>query len=201
VTESNHPAAEDSPALEATPEVIRALVDNHRKFLAFLERRVHSREVAEDILQEAFVRGLPRAGQLRDEESVVAWFYRSLRNALVDHYRKQGAEQRAFEKVAVLSDESVPGVDAELMDTVCACAGALVATLKPEYAEALQRVDLGGASVKDWAEAGGITANNASVRLHRAREALRQQVVKSCGTCADHGCLDCHCAPPGTAAR
>ena len=197
--DSNRLPADDSPVLAATPEVVQALVENHRKFLAFLERRVHSREVAEDILQDAFVRGLPRAGQLRDEESVVAWFYRSLRNALVDHYRKQGAEQRAFERVAVLSDESVPGVDAELMDTVCACAGALVGTLKPEYAEALRRVDLGGASVKAWAEADGLSANNASVRLHRARAALRQQVERSCGTCAEHGCLDCHCAPPGKA--
>jgi len=193
------PPSDDSPVLAATPEVVQALVGNHRKFLAFLERRVNSREVAEDILQEAFVRALPRAGELRDEESVVAWFYRSLRNALVDHYRKQGAEQRAFEKVSVLSDGAVPGVDAELMDTVCACAGELIATLKPEYAKALRRVDLGGASVKAWAEADGISANNASVRLHRARAALRQQVEKSCGTCADHGCLDCHCAQPAKA--
>jgi RNA polymerase sigma-70 factor (ECF subfamily) len=199
VLESNRLSADDSPALPASPQVVQVLVENHRKFLAFLERRVHSREVAEDILQEAFVRGLPRAGQLRDEESVVAWFYRSLRNALVDHYRRQGAEQRAFEKVALLSDQAVPPVDTELMDTVCACAGALVGTLKPEYADALRRVDLGGASVKDYAEAGGITANNASVRLHRAREALRQQVEKSCGTCAEHGCLDCRCAQPGKA--
>ena len=196
---SNRPTTDDSPALAATPEVVQSLVENHRKFLAFLERRVHSREVAEDILQEAFVRALPRAGQLRDEESVVAWFYRSLRNALVDHYRKQGAEQRAFERVALLSDEAAPPVDAELMDTVCACASALVETLKPEYAEAVRRVDLDGASVMAYAEASGISANNASVRLHRARQALRQQVERSCGTCAEHGCLDCHCTPPGKA--
>jgi RNA polymerase sigma-70 factor (ECF subfamily) len=29
--------------------------------------------------------------------------------------------------------------------------------------------------------------------VHRARKALRQQVEKACGTCAEHGCLDCHC--------
>jgi RNA polymerase sigma-70 factor (ECF subfamily) len=46
----------DQAVLPATPEVVAVLVENHRKFLAFLERRVGSRDIAEDILQDAFVR-------------------------------------------------------------------------------------------------------------------------------------------------
>lgn len=183
--------------LPASPEVIAVLVENHRRFLAFLERRVGSKEVAEDILQDAFVRSLDRAGQLRNEESVVAWFYRTLRNALVDHWRKRGSEQRMVDRATTLAETSAPPVDEEMMATVCTCAVALLETLKPEYAAALRGVDLGGASVKVFAEANGITANNASVRLFRGREALRRQVVRSCGTCAEHGCLDCHCGAPG----
>ena len=57
--------------------------------------------------------------------------------------------------------------------------------------------DVDGVAVKDYAGTLGITAGNAAVRVHRAREALRKQVVRSCGTCAEHGCLDCHCAPSG----
>ena len=177
---------------ETSPEVVAVLVENHRRFLGFLEKRVGSREVAEDLLQETFVRGLPRAGQLRDEESVIAWFYRALRNALVDYYRKRAAESRALEGVARENSELID--DPELMDAVCKCAGSLLSTLQKPYAEALKEVDLGGRSVADYAKAAGITANNASVRLHRAREALRKSVVKCCGTCADHGCLDCSCA-------
>ena len=195
--EPSTPSAAQDPARPATPDVIAVLVENHRRFLAFLERRVGSREVAEDILQEAFVRGLERAGQLRDGESGGAWFYRVLRNATVDHWRRRGAEQRALDRAAVLADDSVPGVDEELMEEACRCASSLLGTLKREYADALRRVDLGGASVRDWAEEAGITANNASVRLHRAREALRRQVQRTCGTCAEHGCLDCHCGGPG----
>lgn len=191
------PGDSDSVTLAATPEVIAVLVENHRRFLDFLQRRVGSREVAEDILQDAFVRGLARAGQLRNEESAVAWFYRTLRNALVDHWRGAGAERRAVDRAAALADPDSPAADEELMDTVCGCAAALLDTLKPEYAAALRRVDLEGASVKTMAEAAGITANNASVRLFRAREALRRQVERSCGTCAEHGCLDCHCGGPG----
>ena len=176
------------------PDAVRVLVDNHARFLAFLERRVDSREVAEDILQEAFVRGLDGAERLRDRESVTAWFYRLLRNALVDHYRRRGAETRALARVAVESADAVAApADEELLRTVCGCVIGLLATLKPDYATALQRVDLDGVAVQAFAGEAGITPANASVRLHRAREALRKQLVRSCGACTKHECLDCTC--------
>jgi RNA polymerase sigma-70 factor (ECF subfamily) len=79
------------------------------------------------------------------------------------------------------------------MQTVCECATALLETLKPEYAAALRRVELDGIGVREFAREAGVTPNNASVRLSRARDALRRQLERSCGTCAEHGCLDCTC--------
>jgi RNA polymerase sigma-70 factor (ECF subfamily) len=176
-----------------TPDVAQVLVDNHRRFLAFLERRVPSREIAEDILQDAFVRGITKAPPIDDTESIVAWFYRVLRNAIVDHYRRAGAEQRAYAQVLAETDDSVTPTDSELFETVCACVKDLVGTLKPEYATSIRRVDLEGVPVKTFAAEEGITANNAAVRLHRAHQALRKQVTEACGTCADHGCYRCEC--------
>jgi RNA polymerase sigma-70 factor (ECF subfamily) len=172
------------------PDVLLALVDNHARFLAFLQRRVASREEAEDILQSAFVRSLERGATLRSEESATAWFYRLLRNALVDHYRRRDVEKRAL---AELRTASEPAEDADLLRAVCECVASLAETLKPEYALALRRVEVEGASLRVFADEQGITPNNAGVRLHRARLALRRQLVKSCGTCATHGCLDCPC--------
>ena len=180
----------------ASPAVLDVLVENHRRFLAFLERRVGSREAAEDILQDAFVRSLDRADTVRDPEAVIPWFYRLLRNAVVDHYRRGGAEERALAHAAGLEDQVAPAADEALRDAVCACVNALVDTLKPEYAAAIKRVDLDGASVGEFARESGISANNASVRLHRAHEALRLQVTRSCGTCAEHGCEECRCGQP-----
>lgn len=174
------------------PDVVRVLADNHRAFLAFLERRVGSREAAEELLQEAFARGIDRVGTLRDEESVVAWFYRALRNAVVDHYRRADARRRGLERLAAeLDPATVP--DAELHDAVCRCVLSLADTLKPEYAEAIRRIDVDGVPVKDFAAEKGLSGSNAGVRVFRAREALRKQVARSCGTCAEHGCLDCSC--------
>jgi RNA polymerase sigma-70 factor (ECF subfamily) len=171
--------------------VLTTLVENHARFLAFLERRVGSRDAAEEILQEAFVRGLAREGTLRDEESAVAWFYRVLRNAIVDHHRRAAAERRGLD--ALGREPLPPGEDPELTEVICTCVRSLVDTLRPEYAEAIRHVELGGESVQDWARGAGITPGNAAVRVFRARQALRRRVEESCGTCAQHGCFECEC--------
>ena len=176
----------------ASAEVIEKLVANHREFLRFLERRVGSRAQAEDILQEAFVKGVERAGTVRDGESVVAWFYRMLRNAVIDHHRRRGASDRALEAFALELGEAVEAPP-EVQGAVCGCVKALAETLKPEYAEALRRVEVDGVTVQGFAAEAGILPNNAAVRVFRAREALRKRVMASCGACAEHGCLDCTC--------
>jgi RNA polymerase sigma-70 factor (ECF subfamily) len=171
------------------------LVENHARFLSFLERRVGSTDIAEDLLQDAFVRGIERAASLHGDESVIAWFYRVLRNSLIDHYRRQGAEQRALATVAGEAAE-VYEPDEELFGDVCECVIPLLDTIRTDYADALRQVDLEGGSVSGYAERAGITANNASVRLHRARRALQRQLVRCCGVCMDHACLDCTCKGP-----
>lgn len=187
------PGAPEDAARPATPDVVAQLVDNHREFLRFLERRVGSRAVAEDILQDAFVRGLDRLETLRDDESVVAWFYRALRNAVVDAVRRADARRRAHEAAASERDTVVPAIEARR--SVCRCVTSLASELKPDLATAIRRVDVEGATVAELAAEAGITPNNARVRLFRARTALRDRVRASCGHCAEGGCRDCSCAP------
>jgi len=175
------------------PAVVQTLVASHREFLAFLERRVGSRALAEDLLQEAFVRGLDKLGTLRDQESAVAWFYRVLRNALTDHLRRRAVVDRRLTAVAAELEREAEAAG-EARGAVCRCVGRLATTLKPEYAEALRRIELDGVAVKDYAAEIGISDSNAAVRVFRARQALRRQVALSCGTCAEHGCVDCTCS-------
>ena len=177
-----------------SPAVVGTLIANHRRFLGFLERRVGRRDLAEELLQEAFARGIARGRTLRDDESVVAWFYRLLRNVMIDHLRRQSAEDRG--RATFAREETVgagTGPDQELVDTICACVTSLVDTLRPDYAAAIQRVDLDGESLQSFATAANITRGNATVRLFRARQALRLRVEQSCGTCATHGCYQCEC--------
>lgn len=187
---SQHDSAEHGDAFAGSnSDVIATLVASRQRFLEFVERRVGDRAAAGEILQDAFVRGIERADTVRSSESAVAWFFRVLRNAIVDHRRRAASPIRSAGEFAVEPEDSV-----EEKAEACRCILALTETLKPDYADALRRVDVDGVPVQDFAAEAGISANNASVRLFRAREALKQRVEATCRTCARHGCLDCTCA-------
>ena len=178
------------------PSAVAVLLENHRTFLSFLERRVGDRALAEDILQDAFMRNLDKFDAVGDE-AIVPWFYRTLRNAVIDRYRRQGTADKAVGAFArQLESSQVPTGDLE--SEICGCVTRLAQTLKPEYAEVLQAVDVESQSVKEFADAKGLSQSNAGVRAFRARQALRKRVMQSCGTCAEHGCLNCTCGSLGS---
>ena len=189
-----HEHGGDAAGLSA--HVLQELVASHRDFLAFVERRVGDRAVAEDLVQDAFVKGLERGGELRSDESARAWFYRVLRNAITDRHRRTTA---AAPRLAALEQE-LRDAERERAETadreLCSCIARLIDTLPADQAAALRRIELQGVAVKDFAIEAGLGESNAGVRVFRARKALRERVTRACGTCAVHGCFDCTCGRP-----
>ena len=55
--------------------------------------------------------------------------------------------------------------------------------------------ELDGATLAEFAKEADISPNNAGVRLHRARRALKARLSEACASCADHGCDPCACRP------
>lgn len=169
---------------------IENIIAQHAKFLSFLTARVEDAAVAEDILQSAYLKAVEHGSEIRDDESTVAWFYRILRNAITDHYRRRSARTNAYEAFAA---EAPVSYEAEVRRAACACIGDVIRDLKSEYRSAIEQVDLGGATVDAFARSQQTSANNASVRLHRARKAVAKKLMTVCGACAEHKCLDCTC--------
>ncbi len=183
----------DVPSEESRrAELTRTLAEHRDRFVAFVEGSLRDRATAEDVVQATFARALSRVTDLRDDEALVAWFFRALRNAVVDHHRRLGTADRALARWAAEAEATTPATppDASL---VCGCVRAVATSLKPEYAEALQRIEVDGAAVRDFAVERGISRSNAAVRVFRAREALRRGVIAKCGDCAAGGCVDCRC--------
>jgi len=178
-----------------TDAALQSLLENRAKFVSFVQKHVNSPSDAEDIVQSAFVRSVEKADTIDDQESVVAWFYRVLRNSIIDHYRRRAARDRGTEEFAreMRDLEQRLAFDPSDRNEICQCVKPLLDALKPEYRDALTLVDLEEKPLRDLAAASGITDNNAAVRVHRARQALRKQVQLTCGACATHGCVDCRC--------
>jgi RNA polymerase sigma-70 factor (ECF subfamily) len=177
---------------QISEESLSRLVESRAKFLSFLRKRIAAADVAEDLLQAAFVKSIEKGGELRDSESVIPWFYRVLRNSVVDYYRQSGRNEQELR--GVLTDlEALEEASPDPANEVCECVNPLLENLKPEYREALTTIDLGEGRLADLASRAGISEGNAAVRVHRARQAMLKQVQMTCGACAEHHCVDCHC--------
>lgn len=165
------------------------LLAHRDAFKAFLTSRVGNEADAEDLLQNGLVKALGRADEIKDGEKVVGWFYQLLRNAIVDHVRSRNAAAERDARWA--ADAATLANDEETNQQICACLERLLPTLKPIHAQLLRRVELESESVTEAAANLGMTPNNASVTLHRARNELRTKLVSFCGDCR---CLNaCEC--------
>lgn len=170
--------------------VEEVLLRNRSKLLGFIQKRVSDPDLAEDVLQEGLLKALQSAGDLRDEDRLLPWFYQILNNAIIDTYRKQGTETKYLEAYAREAGlEASPEEEAAL----CACFRELLPSIKPEYAELIEQLELQPGDPGQLAEQLHIKPNNLKVRRHRARQALKQKLEETCRTCAVHGCLDCTC--------
>lgn len=178
---------------QVTERVLGGLVRERRRFLAFVRGRVGAD--AEDVLQIALTRAVLKVDTLRDEALAKPWFYRILRNAIADHHARGGvvANEVAGDVIEDMP-ASVPPEDP------CACPVTVLGTLRPEYADILRRVDVEESPLTEVAAALDISANNAAVRLHRARAALREALLRYCATDSIRACVDCGCDEPRASA-
>lgn len=194
-TDRGSPAEADSPK-PAAANVLRDLLARESDFRSFVRRRISDEAIADDLLQHSFLRAVQQAHRVEQPEQSVAWFYRILRNAVIDYYRAHAAENKKTEsfmqELQASGDDRTPALD-DLRPTVCACLNRLLPELRPAYADLLRRVDLQGEDTAAVAKDLGVTLNNLTVRLHRARQALRNSLEQACGVCTKHGCLNCTC--------
>lgn len=178
-------------------EAVTAELSGRRdEFLGFVVRRVGDRSTAEDLLQLAYTRAIERMDSLGNPEMARAWFYRILRNIVVDFYRHRAMETKLMEPMEATFDTPI---EVPEQANICRCMDRAVERLKPEYAQVLREVELAeddSATIEAYARREGITPGNAAVRAFRARKAMAKSLQHTCGSCAGAGCLDCTCAEP-----
>jgi RNA polymerase sigma factor (sigma-70 family) len=167
-----------------------AVLKNLQVFVGFARHRLGDQHLAEDVVQESLIKALSAERQPEGEEATTAWFYRILRRSIIDVYRKQGARSRALERF----EQEIPETPDEKDERVlCQCFRRLMPLVPEQYRELLEEVDLKGHDPDEVAEKLGVTRNNLTVRLHRARKHLRNALSQNCRACSSHGCLDCTC--------
>ncbi|MGV3759091.1 MAG: RNA polymerase sigma factor [Actinomycetota bacterium] len=154
----------------ATADERRALIDLYDRALpevyGYLASRCGSATVAEDLTSETFLAAVDAVRRRSVPELTVAWLIGVARHKLVDHWRRQGREQRAAEPSA----EAVDDWDVRLDQMA---AHATLAELGPHHRSALTLRYLDGLPVREVASCLGRTEGATEVLLVRAKAAFR----------------------------
>ena len=178
---------------QPSDDPLASLLGHRRNQLRMLRHLLDNAADAEDVLQQSYVRALESLRTVRDQKCLTPWFERVVRNAALDRIRQRGAEARALALLSRQLPDTSPSSAAEL-DSPCGCATRVLGVLPARYAEVLRRVYLDEVPVEVVARRLRTTPNNVRVRLHRARVALREQLIAKCEGCRDQNFARCVCS-------
>ena len=156
----------------ALREVYDNSVEQIYKFVYF---KVGNREDAEDIVSQVFMKAANSLDVTQEEHVRLAWLYQVARTTITDHWRSyykgpvtslEEMEEKA--PVHFAADPIRLNGEVEEIEPAIAKVQAVLQTLPENYRRVLELRFLQGCSLKETAEALGITEGNAKVIQHRA---------------------------------
>ena len=137
-----------------------------------------SREDAEDLVQETFVRVLARPRMLRDEEAELAYLLRVLRNTFLTGRRDASRRPVTVATLEeVVATEPRPSLAPEKAREVGEVYEA-IAELPEHFRSALVAVDLVGLSYREAAKSLEVREETITTRLFRARRLLAKRFAE-----------------------
>jgi len=144
----------------------------------FIRRRVSDDHVANDLLQESFMRVHRNIGTLKEEDRLAAWVYQIARNVIHDHHRK------ATDATVALADvDPVDDCDDHMPQLRCRGAGWLdemIRSLPDGYHDAMQLAEIDGLSQREVANRLGLSLSGAKSRIQRGRSMLKGVLDQCC---------------------
>jgi RNA polymerase sigma-70 factor (ECF subfamily) len=144
----------------------------------FIRRRVSDEHVADDLLQETFLRIHRSMDSLTDADRLAAWVYQIARNVIHDHFRKSMGSAVALADLE-FPDERDDGV-ACLRRRTGQWLDELIRQLPDHYRQAVQMSEIEGLTQQEVADGLGLSLSGAKSRIQRGRAMLRQSLDQCC---------------------
>jgi RNA polymerase sigma-70 factor, ECF subfamily len=171
-------------ALRGSQEAFRALVVRfERPVYTLILRMVHDTTAAEDLAQEVFVKAYRHLAAYDPTRKFASWLFKVAHNTTIDHLRRASLDtvplaahadpEEGGELLAVLEDASVenPAAAAERREMARALTRA-IASLRPEYREAVVLRYVEGQSYQEIGEVLDLPLGTVKTNLHRARREM-----------------------------
>ena len=145
------------------------------KLKNFLLKRVDDQDVANDLLQEVFLKIHLKLPMLKEEKKVENWVFQIAYNQLNDFYRLEAKNKNDnLDSIDVLSSEDQDVTD--LGD----CLEPFINSLPEMYKDAVILSEVNGLKQKEVATQLGISYSGAKSRIQRGRELIKQHFIECC---------------------
>lgn len=140
----------------------------------FIKKRVADAHVADDLLQEVFLKIHKASGDTGSVTNIRAWIYGITRNAITDYYRSKKYSSDIPDHLTYPED------DRKVLREISTCMMPMIENLPNIYREALILSDIEGLSQKQVAEIQGISHSGAKSRVQRGRRMLKDMMLRCC---------------------
>ncbi len=154
--------------------VTQAWRTHESELRAYLVHRLGNSHLAEDLLQEVFIKAMRQGDGFCSLDNPRAWLFQVARNAIIDH-------QRLHRETAELPDDMPePDEQAEPIVALGECVGRVLTELAAEDRDIIEQCDLNGIKQKAYADMHGLTLAAVKSRLLRARQKMRETLATNC---------------------
>lgn len=177
------------PTLENSVNCVLTAWRAHGEELrGFLVRRSGDLHTADDLLQELFLKSLRQGTGFCKIDNPRAWLFQVARHALIDHVRLAKPHiELADDLVAPEETERAP------VEALDACLLLNLSEMSAEDHEIIKQCDLLGVKQQAFADQHSLTLTATKSRLLRARQRLREALMRNCQVRFDEiGQVCCH---------
>jgi len=163
---------------------LEELVTRHRqRIYAYILTRVHDKDLAEDLFQDAFIKVIKtlKKGRYNEEGKFLPWVLRISHNLIIDHFRRNKRmpmmeTTEDFDIFDVISDAGLSAENQIIKDQIIQDVRKLIQQLPAEQKEVLIMRHYAEMSFKDIAEQTGVSINTALGRMRYALINLRKLI-------------------------
>lgn len=174
----------DSPPF---PCVLDAWQTHEAELRHWLLGQVHDGALADDLLQDVFVKALREGAHFCELDSPRAWLFQVARHAVIDHHR---VSKPTVPDVDTLAQ---PEVTTRPVDTLTTRLDEALRALDPDDRDVIVRCDIDGQTQAAYAAAHQLTVPAVKSRIQRARARLRHELVQRAAVRFDpQGRVCCH---------
>lgn len=148
-----------------------------KELLRFICKKVNQQDHCRDILQNVYLKVLTKTERIENAANVGAYLHRMAMNEINDYYRANPANATQEVTDDTLSENHNSNENLQLADC---CLRPIIESLPVNYRDALIWTELEGWSQVALAKKLGISVSGMKSRVQRAREKLKEEILKCC---------------------